>query len=127
MTVPKVYIASKIRYAPVWRELYSHSDIHIVSRWPFLETQVDDRPTNCRKFWQDDFTDVSSADILILFAEEGENLRGALVEVGIALGLGKHIIVIGDHKDHGTWWHHPQVKKVINLEQAIKLARRLCG
>lgn len=123
--IPKIYIASKMHHAPKWRAAYSRPDIHVVSRWPFLETQVDDCDTNCRKFWQDDFTDISSCDILILFAEEGENLRGALVEVGIAMGLGKQIIVIGDHSDHGTWWHHPLVRKVVDLEAAMKLAGRL--
>lgn len=123
--IPKVYIASKMHHAPKWREAYSREDIHVVSRWPFLETQVDDRPSNCRKFWQDDFTDVQSCAVLILFAEEGENLRGALVEVGIALALGKFVIVIGEHHDHGTWWHHPLVRRVDDFEKAVGLAGRL--
>lgn len=123
--IPKVYIASKMHHAPRWREAYSRPDIHVVSRWPFLEPAVDCRTTNCQKFWQDDFTDINSCDVLILFVGGDEKLRGALVEVGIALGLGKFVIVIGDHHDHGTWWHHPLVRKVTNFESAVHTAKAL--
>lgn len=125
MKIPKIYIASKMHHAPRWREAYSREDIHIVSRWPFLEPSIDSRPSNCRKFWQDDFIDIQTADIIIVYVEEGEKLRGALVEVGVALAFGKFVVVIGDYPDFGTWRFHPQVVCAADFEDAIAMVKRL--
>jgi len=116
---PRVYIASKMHHAPAWRDLYQLPDIHFVSRWPFLEPFVEPSATNARCFWQDDMADVRACHAMIVYALEGEQLRGALVEAGAALALGKLVVVVGDHVDYGTWQHHPNVMRVATLENAI--------
>lgn len=116
----KVYIASKMQHAARWRNLYSkYAHVHVVSRWPFLEPSVEPDEDNARKFWQDDVADIQAADAVIVYAEPEEKLRGALVEAGIAIGLGKLVIVIGDHPDFGTWIHHPQVRRADDLVSAF--------
>lgn len=118
----KVYIASKMCHAERWRNAYEENPhFHIVSRWPFLEPFIAPTEANARKFWQDDVADIQAADAVIVYAEEGEKLRGALVEAGIAIGLGKLVIVIGEHPDFGTWSHHPQVKRAPNFHAALVL------
>jgi hypothetical protein len=119
----KVYFASKMHHAVKWKGFYDHPDIHVVSRWPFLETFVEPTPANAKKFWLDDHADVTRADVVIVYAEEGEHLRGALIEAGIGIALGKRIIVVGDHPDYGTWQHHPQVQRAISLENALALVK----
>lgn len=113
----KVYFASKMEHAEKWRKLYTRC--HISSRWPFLEPFVEPTPENARKFWQDDYTDIRNCGVLICYAEEGEKLRGALVEVGMALGMGKQVWLIGDHTDFGTWRYHPQISIYPDLETAL--------
>lgn len=56
--------------------------------------------------------------MVLVYAEEGEHLRGALVEAGMAIALGKTVLVIGDHPDFGTWQHHPKVIHAADLDQA---------
>lgn len=121
MRQPKIYIASKMHHAERWRQEYCRQDVHIVSRWPFLEPFIDTEINNCKKFWQDDVADIQTADAVVVYVEEGEKLRGALVEAGIAIGLGKLVVVVGDHPDFGTWSYHPQVKKARSLDLAFKL------
>jgi nucleoside 2-deoxyribosyltransferase len=121
MAIPKIYLASKMQHAERWRQEYVRKDVHIVSRWPFLEPSIDCEVSNCRKFWQDDVADIQSADAVVVYAEEGEKLRGALVEAGIAIGLGKLVIVVGEHPDYGTWSHHPLVKRATTLDHAFAI------
>jgi nucleoside 2-deoxyribosyltransferase len=116
-----VYIASKMDRAGEWRKLYSYSDlINIVSRWPFLEPSVDPTPNNAKKFWRTDYLDIQSCDFLICFAAGEDKLRGALVEAGMAIGMGKTVIVIGNHDDYGTWKYHEQVISFSTMEAALE-------
>lgn len=122
----RIYIASKMEHAERWRELYAElPDIHICSRWPFLEPFIEPSKENARKFWQTDEDDIYNCNALIVYAEEGEKLRGALVEAGMALGIGRPVIVVGDHPDFGTWVFHPNVSRVATLADAVKKARQL--
>ncbi|MFA9261732.1 MAG: hypothetical protein ACEQSB_00005, partial [Undibacterium sp.] len=66
-----------------------------------------------------DHEDVSTADCVIVYAEKGEHLRGALVEAGIALALKVPVMVIGDHPDYGTWQYHPGVIRYATIEDAF--------
>jgi nucleoside 2-deoxyribosyltransferase len=121
----KVYMASKMEHAEKWRELYSeHPTLHVVSRWPFLEPFVSPTGENAKKFWQDDVADIAHADAVVVFAKEGEKLRGALVEAGIAIGMGKLVVVIGEHLDYGTWRFHPQVFNATTIEEAFSLIEK---
>ena len=120
----KIYIASRMHHAPVWRNLYAlYPDIHVESRWPFLEPFIDPTPANAAKFWEDDLVDISHSDYLIVYAESGEKLRGALVEAGMALALGIPVLLIGDSDSNGTWQHLKLVKKFPTLEAAINYIR----
>jgi hypothetical protein len=55
---------------------------------------------------------------VLVYAEDGEHLRGALIEAGMAIALGKRVIVVGDHPDFGTWQHHPNVAYATDLSHA---------
>ena len=122
----RIYIASKMHHAERWRGLYDElPDVHICSHWPFLEPFVHPSGENARKFWHDDVQDISDCHALIVYAEEGEKLRGALVEAGIAIGMGRPVIVVGEHPDFGTWSFHPKVSRATTLAEAVQQARQL--
>jgi len=127
MTRLKLYIASKISQADRWKALEPHwPEIKLVSRWIKLHVgNTPDDPAFAKIFWQHDHEDVQACDVLLLFAEDGEHLRGGLVEAGMALALGKPVICVGDHPDYGTWQWHAQVFRVINLDEARILLRCL--
>lgn len=121
MTI-KIYIASKMHHAAKWRELrddWKRSDLSIISTW-IDHDHFEDKatPDDFMIFWITDHADVVDAEFLVLYGEEGDVLRGALVEAGMFLALDKHVIVVGDNPSYGTWKYHPRVIRVPTLESA---------
>jgi hypothetical protein len=137
--MPKVYIASKFKHGVWWKKLYEDSrnfsllsdepkhpwyGIEFTSRWfKNYAGNVPDEPQFCKIGWVHDVEDVAAADVLIIYAEPEDNLRGALVEVGVALANDLWIIAVGDHPDYGTWQYHPYVHKVNTMDEALQLLR----
>jgi len=127
----KVYTASCLNKGPLWRELASvWEEVEIVARWPFLHVNnegLPDWPEDCpahgAEFWQQDHDDVLRADVVLIYAIETDELRGALVESGMALGLGKPVIVAGKNHRFGTWQYHRLARRVPTLEAARSLLR----
>ena len=107
---PKIYIASKAAYRPRWRE-FQDKGYDIVSSWIHTDDRYTDDPTGLdyAKLWQTCENDVRKCDVLVIYSQREDHLKGALVELGIALGLGKEIIACGDLTDKGSWMHHPRV------------------
>lgn len=127
MTV-KVYFASKTCHAPKWIGLRAawQDRIHFVARWPYMVGVVPATdPVAAQNFWQDDMLDVSTADVVIVYVEPGEHLRGALVEAGMALAYDNWVIVVGNSPDYGTWQYHPKVRQADTIDQALTLATQL--
>ena len=122
----KVYMASKLRHSAMLRELVlSRTDICFTARWPYFEHQVPDTKEHASHFWSHDFNDVTYAEVVVVYAEQDDKLRGALVEVGYALALGKPVIVIGDHADYGTWRHANNVRRALDIKEALMMAHRI--
>lgn len=71
--------------------------------------------------WIVDQHDVASCDVLLVYAEEGDELRGALVEAGMAIALNKMVIVVGNSPCYGTWQNHPNVIYAKDLDHAKRL------
>jgi hypothetical protein len=69
--------------------------------------------------WIEDHQDVAQSDVVLVYAEEGDVLRGAFVEAGMGIALEKLVVAVGDG-EFGTWVCHPQVTRVPNLESALR-------
>jgi hypothetical protein len=127
----KIYTASKLNRGPLWRKIASDwPEIEVVARWPFLHVTADGSPgwpDDCAAhgsvFWQHDHEDVAKADVVLVYGHPEDSLRGALVEAGMGIALGKTVIVVGEHPAYGTWQFHPQVRRVPSLESARSLLR----
>lgn len=83
----------------------------------------DEAATLRARFANDDFDDVASADVVISFTEKPRSNLGTRggrhVEHGIALALGKHVIVVGYRENLFHWL--PVVTFAETWEQAKKL------
>jgi len=122
MRMASVYTASKLRHGPMWIRLREErQDVFFTARWPDIEGHVPDTPENAVAFWHHDVADVRKADAVLVYAEPEDKLRGALVEAGIALGLGKQVVVVGDNADFGTWQYHPLVQRAKTIDEALLL------
>lgn len=117
----RVYTASKLKHAAMWRELCKTTPhVYFHARWlKHVAMGTPDEPEHAGAFWLQDEQDVRDADVVLVYAEPGEHLRGALVEAGIAIACGIPVIVIGDHNDYGTWQYHPGVSCAMSIDEAL--------
>jgi nucleoside 2-deoxyribosyltransferase len=118
----KLYTAGKLYRAPMFRELREKykDQVTINSRWIDMET-FDDKDVHDgikARGWIIDHLDVAAADGILVQADS--DLRGALVEAGIALALGKPVLLVEDCHCFGTWQHHPNVRKFPDPHIAIE-------
>jgi hypothetical protein len=66
------------------------------ARWIDLEQDSDIVANRKGDLWQQCYEDVRDSDFLLLYSEnQSEEQRGALVEVGMAYGMGKRVYAIG--------------------------------
>lgn len=118
----RIYVASKLIHAARWRALCDttpHVQFH--ARWlKHNKIGTEDSSKNATEFWREDEKDIQDADLVIVYGELGEHLRGALVEAGMAIAYGVPVFVIGSHPDYGTWQFHPGVKHHDTLDGALK-------
>lgn len=116
----KVYTASKTEHAQFWIELRGKwPEVHFTARWPFMTGRVSETAYNAFQFWQDDLDDIRTSDVVMVLGKPGEHLRGALVEAGMGIALGKTILVVGEHEDYGSWQYHPLVKRTTDIDTAV--------
>ena len=126
---PKVYTASKIRHAPIWRSAESHfPSIEFTARWINFPENTPDHHTTFwseeqkRLHWIQDVQDVQRSDFLLAYCEEGDEVKGTLVEAGCAIGLGKVVIAVG-FDQHNSWQAHPLVISKLSLATAFDFIR----
>jgi nucleoside 2-deoxyribosyltransferase len=66
------------------------------ARWIDLQQDSDIVQNRKGDLWQQCYEDVRDSDFVLLYSEQqNEEQRGALVEVGMAYGMGKRVYAIG--------------------------------
>jgi hypothetical protein len=123
MYSPKIYSASKIWHNVKWK-LMDDVGYPITARWIWEECGTAENPTGAKQFtaeekiqlWIECHEDVTRADMVIVYGEEKDELRGAVMEWGINMGQNKPTYVIGNApffyangKSDAAYMHHPLV------------------
>lgn len=126
----RVYTASKLHHATKWRELRAAwPEVEFTASWPLIDVremaESDQDISLCVQGWIGNLDDVTRSDVVLVYAEPADHLRGALVEAGMALSLGRKVIVVGEHSDYGTWQYHPGVHRVADMDAARRLLTTL--
>ena len=112
----RIYIASKTRHAAKWRALRSDG-YDIISTWideagPGESQDLPDLAKRC-------VSEAKSADVLVLYCEPGDVLKGALIEVGAALACGVPVREVGRCDSIQTALrHHPLWTAWCSVEKA---------
>lgn len=124
---PKIYSASKIWHASKWLEARDKMGYNIISNWIDVPCGTPENPTGAKllsptekkQLWIDCAREVTEADMLIAYAEEGDKQRGVLVEIGGALSAGTPVYLIGNCKSFesnpfsdAAYCHHPLFMKL---------------
>lgn len=112
-----IYIASKTKHGPRWRALRAAGE-------PIISTWIDEAEVGATSDWPDLWIrcvgEASCAAVTIVYAEAGEVLKGAWVEVGAALACGRRVIAVC--VDEFSVFHHPSIERSSTIEEALRLA-----
>lgn len=111
----KVYIASKVEHAPKLAKI-AVDGVHVNSRWIDLAAIGQSRMKPVSHWQQENFDDIASAHAFVFYVEPGDNLKGALVELGYAIGIERSVWIAGD--GHGV------DVKVSGFDEPLRLPHR---
>ncbi len=127
------YIASRASIperSAAWRKLRANG-------WKITSSWIDEAgegQTECMtELWARIEREVCNAERLILYVEQIDfPLKGALVEVGMALAAGVKVFVVAPHvelepkscRPIGSWMNHPLVRHVATMDEALVGADR---
>lgn len=104
--ITRLYIASKTIHAPTWRRMRD-AGIPISSTW--IDEAGVGETKSWANLWHRCVSEATRADALIVYAEPGEILKGALVEVGAALAWRVPVAIVGDVAGMKNASQHPGV------------------
>jgi hypothetical protein len=113
----RVYTASKVKHAPLWVRLRDEG-LHVIATWidEAGEGQTPDRSELAERCLRE----VGMADLLLLYCEPDDLLKGALVEAGAALALGKPVLCVGTCASISrVFVAHPLWRGCATLEEAL--------
>src|SRR5262245_56241039 len=90
-----VYVASRASIparGEMWRRIRDQGIVNITSSW--IDEDGPGETADMSELWWRISEEIASSDKLVLYAGPDDfPLKGALIEAGIALGLGKRVVV----------------------------------
>lgn len=128
----KVYVASRASLPErpaMWKALRAQGAM-IVSTW--IDEAESGATADFGELWARIEVEIRSADRLVLYIEADDfPLKGAMVEVGMAIAMGKPVLVVmrdielnsRNLNPLGSWAKHPAVSFCSNLYKAVGLCR----
>jgi hypothetical protein len=87
-----IYVASKTKHAGTWNRLRDYGT-PISCSWIDLGEPKD--ILDFDDLWLNCIFEVETSDVLVIYAEPGENLKGAYIELGVALSQGIPVLAVG--------------------------------
>jgi nucleoside 2-deoxyribosyltransferase len=111
----KVYVATKFENGPRARQVMDALEAQ------GFEITYDWTPElgETREQAVADVDGVRTADVLVVLMEENYDYQGTLIEIGIALGAERPVLIVGDAYDHAVFFKHPLVRRVTAAELNI--------
>lgn len=113
-----IYIASKTHHAPKWLELRANG-LPIVSTW--IDEAGPGQSADLSDLWRRCTLEASTASALVVYRETDDILKGAFIEVGIALASNVPVFAVGCKGQSFT--NHRLVTCCDTLDDAIRLAQ----
>lgn len=120
----KIYFASKREHANMIRG-YRPEGFHFSARWIDTANLAINAAKPASHWLEENFDDIRACDYVLVYAEEGEVLKTALIEVGYAMAFGKKVYVIGDHDSYRPWRAAIlRVSFARTIEDALQIIKR---
>lgn len=126
-----IYVASRASLparSAMWRE-FRKAGYPIISSW--IDEAGEGQTDDLEELWQRISTEVAGCCGLVFYAETDDlPLKGALIEVGMAIALGKKVytampgvdLEFRSMRPVGSWLHHPLVTKCGSAKEALDMA-----
>lgn len=123
-----VYVASRVRHARMWQQ-FRRDGVIIASSW--IDEAGEGETGDFGELWARIEREIRSSRALVLYAQENDfPLKGALVEVGMALAVGVPVFVYTNAKldgrtmrPMGSWILDRRVTMCESIHGAVGLAR----
>ena len=117
-----VSIAAKLRHAEMFKKLReNHPDIHFISRWIVTTEKGSEEQKPVYEWMREAEIEIANSHCMLVWAERGEILKNALIQVGMAIAMRIPVIVVGENASYAEWqFWQPYVSRSSNLNQAIK-------
>lgn len=115
-----IYIASKVRHAERWRTLRDVLGFPIVSTW--IDEAGEGQSRDLNDLWERCIQEASSADVLVIYRQADEILKGAWIELGAALA--NHVPIYAVGLQEFTIAHYKGIDHFSNLDHALILANQ---
>lgn len=115
-----IYVSSKLQHRDKWLG----SGMPIISTWIH---GVELPPSECSAMWDRYRGEVAACDGFVLYAEPDDQLKGCMLELGMAFALARPIVIVwtGSIEDLaskvGTIVHHESVKVAPSIGEAARL------
>jgi hypothetical protein len=128
-TKRSIYVASRVHHAWLWRELRA-AGYPITATW--IDESGEGETADMGELWARIREEITAATALVLYARADDfPLKGALIEAGMALAMGKPIFLVLDGvtleeksmRPVGSWILHSQVKRCPTLADAFAAAK----
>lgn len=112
-----IYVASKAKYGPMWRS-WRDAGIPISSTW--IDSYEPGKIQDWDLFWSSCVSEVKVADAVVLFVPElTEIVKGAFVEVGVAIACGIPVFSVSDFNNQMSFTSHHLVSRCLTLSEAF--------
>lgn len=120
----KIYIASKTKHAQKWVDL-RNSGVNIISTW--IDEAGDGQSPNLSDLCSRCISESMSCDAMVVYAEDGDYLKGAFIEMGAALSVpNKPIYLVGSVLPYGSaFTYSQQVFTAKTINEALQLLNQL--
>jgi hypothetical protein len=125
----KIYVASRVLHADLWKSL-REPGAHIIATW--IDEAGEGETADFVELWQRIRGEIASCDVLVFYAAGVQDFpfKGALVEVGMALALGKPVYAALEDvmldgrtmRPVGSWLLDRNVRRFDTLEDAMREA-----
>ena len=113
----KVYVASKVKHAELWKRL--RKAMCISATW--IDEAGEGHTADRSELAVRCLREVSEASALVLYCQPGDILRGALLEAGAALALGIQVYCVGDCESLSRiFCNHPLWHSCLSLHDATE-------
>ena len=110
----RIYVAAKFCDRLMVREVYKRLEENghtVTVDWTNHEQDTDED----KRHWSEvDIQGIRDCDALIAVFIEERHQRGAMIEIGAALGLNKPVLIIGYSESTSTLLKHPLIERVGN-------------